>query len=99
MNVTVNTRHMETSNYAVKYAETKAPRLSKYYDGIQSIEVILDTEAGQPKVEIVVHASPKQIFVAHHRDEDLHAAIDQCLDKIAHQLRKHKEKLRDPQAV
>jgi len=99
VNVTVNTRHMEASSSAVKYVEKKAPRLSKYYDNVQSIEVVLDSEAGQPKVEMVVHAAPKQIFVAHHREEDLFAAIDQCLDKIAQQLRKHKEKLRDPQAV
>ena len=90
---------MGSSHFAVKYVEEKAPRLSKYYDNIQSIEVIFDTEAGQPKVEMIVHASPKHTFVAHHRDEDLHAAIDQCLDKLAQQLRRHKEKLRDPQAV
>ncbi len=99
MNITVNTRHMGVSPSAVEYVEKKAPRLAKYYDNIQSIEVILDNEAGQPKVEMVVHAAPKQIFVAHHRDEDLHSAIDQCLDKIAQQLRRHKDKMRDPQAV
>ena len=46
-------------------------------------------------VEIVVHASPRQTFVAKNHDDDMYACIDHCIDKIAQQLRKYKDKLRD----
>lgn len=96
MNITVNTRHMQASSATIEYAETKAAKLPKYYGGIHSIEVILDIEAGQPKVELIVHAAPKLTFVAHHREEDMYASIDQCIDKVKHQIKRHKGKSHDP---
>lgn len=96
MNITVNTRHMQASNATIEYAQRKAEKLTKYYDGIHSIEVILDIEAHQPKVELIIHAAPKLTFVAHHREEDMYASIDQCVDKAAQQIRRYKTKLHDP---
>ena len=95
MNITVNARHMDVTSALREYAETKVEKLSKYYNGIQSIEVILDIEADQPLVEIVVQASRKTTFVAHHREPDMYASVDQCVDKVAQQLRRHKDKIRD----
>ena len=60
-----------------------------------SVEVILDIEADQAVVEIVVQARRKHTFVASHRDEDMYASIDQCVDKVTHQLRRYKDKSRD----
>jgi len=94
MNIQVKTRHMESTDSITQYVEGKCPKLSRYYDGINSVEVILDHEAGQSTVEIVVHASPRQTFVAKNHDNDMYACIDQCVDKVAHQLRKFKDKLR-----
>ncbi len=95
MNITVNARHMETTEAIREYAESKVAKLPKYFDNIQSIEVILDTQAGEANCEIIVHASRKLTFVANSRDADLYASIDQCDDKIAQQLRRHKGKVRN----
>ena len=95
MNITVNARHMEATEAMREYAESKVAKLPKYFDNIQSIEVIFDTQAGEACCEIVVHASRKLTFVAHSRDADLYASIDQCVDKIAQQLRRHKGKVRN----
>ncbi len=97
MNILVNVRHMEVTNAIRQYAEAKVEKLYKYYDNIQSIEVIVDMEAGQPTVEIIVQATRKSTFVAHHREADMHASIDQCVAKMAQQLRRHKDKVRDRQ--
>ncbi len=99
MNVTIKARHMDVTDAIRDYAGSKAEKLPKYYDNLQSIEVILDMEAGQPSVEIVAQASRKSTFVAHHRDTDLYACIDQCVDKISQQLRRHKDKVRDRQST
>ncbi len=95
MNITVNARHMEVTEALREYAEEKAARFPKFYDNIQSIEVIMDIEAGKPQVEIVVQATRKATFVAHHREDDMYACVDQCSDKIVQQLRRHKDKMRD----
>lgn len=99
MNITIEARHMEVTDAIRDYAESKVEKLPKYYDNIQSIEMVIDMDGGQPSVEIIVQASRKSTFVAHHRDADLYAAIDECADKIAQQLRRHKDKVRDRQGA
>ena len=97
MNIVVNARHMEVTDAMKKYVEEKTSKLPRFYDNIQSIETIIDIEADQPVVEIVVTAKRKNTFVATQRNNDMYACVDQCLHKIAGQLRRHKDKVRDRQ--
>ncbi len=97
MNVIVKARHMDATDAMKEYVETKAARLERYYDGIQTVETILDTEADHAVAEIVVTARRKHTFVATHKERDLYACVDQCIDKVAQQLRRHKDKVRDRQ--
>ncbi len=97
MNITVKTRHMESSEAIKSYVESKAGKLTKFYNQIMSIEAVLDIEADQPMVELVVTAARKHTFVASHRGPDMYAAVDQCVDRLAKQLRRHKDKVRDRQ--
>lgn len=97
MNVIVNARHMEVTDSIRQYVQNKVAKLPRFYDNVQSIEVILDREADRSVVEIVAHARRKRTFVATHRDQDMYASIDQCLDKVAAQLRRHKDTVRDRQ--
>ena len=97
MNVTVKSPHMEVTDSIREFVEGKVARLPKYYDGIQSVDVILNMEADKAVVEIVVSAKRRNTFVATHRDADLYASVDQCLHKITEQLRRHKDRVRDRQ--
>ena len=97
MNVSVVARHMDITDGMREYAEDKAGRLTKFYDGLQSIAVTLDKEAGHFLVEIVATGRRKSVFVAHHRDADLHTGLDKCAHKLAEQLRRHKDRVRDRQ--
>ncbi len=97
MNVTVKSPHMEVTDSIREFVEGKVAKLPKYYDMIQSVDVILDMEADQAVVEIVVSAKRRNTFVATHRAEDLYASVDQCLHKITEQLRRHKDRVRDRQ--
>jgi putative sigma-54 modulation protein len=99
VNITIEARHMEVTDAIRQYAESKVEKLPKYYDNIQSIEVVIDMDGGQPSVEIIVQARRKSTFVAHHRDADLYAGIDECVDKVSQQLRRHKDKVRDRQGA
>lgn len=97
MNIVVKARHMDATDALRRYAESKVAKLPRFYDSIQSVQVILDVEADQPTVEILATARRRNTFVATHRDEDMRACIDQCLDKIIEQIRRHKDKVRHRQ--
>lgn len=99
MNIVVKARHMEVTDAIRTFVEGKASKLPKFYDRIQSIEVILDKEADKSVAEIVVTAKRVPPFVATHRDADLYACVDQCLHKITEQLRRHKDRVRDRQGT
>ena len=99
MIVTVAARHMDVSEALKKYAEQKANKLLKYYDRIQEIEVVFEAtkelNKGQARVEIIVNAEHKNMFIAHHHDGDAYACIDGCVDKLERQLTEHKKKYRN----
>ncbi len=95
MIVTVTARHMEVSPALKTFAEQKAGKLTKYFDRIQSIEVIVDNAKELMRVEILVSVEHETEFVAHHSDGDAYACIDACVDKLERQLSDHKKKIRN----
>ena len=97
MNITVNARHMNVTDSLSDYAKGKAEKLNRFYNGITSIDVIMDSDGGHNKVEMVVQAARKSTFVAHATQDDMYANVDRCVDKLSQQIKKHKEKVRDHQ--
>ncbi len=97
MNIVVKAPHMSVTDAIRQHVEGKVAKLPRYYDNVQSIDVTLDKEGEQSSVEILVTARRRQTFVATHRDNDMYAALDQCIHKITEQLRRHKDKVRDRQ--
>ena len=95
MVVTVSSRHMEVSPPLRQYAEQKAGKLSKYYDRISEIEIVFDTRKDASRVEMIVNAERKNMFIAHHEMSDAYACVDQCIDKLERQLSEHKKKFRN----
>ena len=93
--VTVAARHMDVSEALRKYAEQKAGKLLKYYDRIQEIEVIFDAGKDRTRVEMIVNAEHKHMFIAHHDHDDAYASIDGCVDKLERQLSDLKDKYRN----
>ncbi|MEP0847049.1 MAG: ribosome-associated translation inhibitor RaiA [Phycisphaerae bacterium] len=95
MQVTVSGRHMGVNDSLRDYCEKKAERLVRFYDRIQSIEVVLDGRNGKHSAEMIVHSEGTSPFVAHELHDDVFAAVDLLLDKVEEQIRRHKEKLRN----
>ncbi len=96
MNVVVSSRHMDVTPPMKSAAETKASKLTKYYDRIQEIEVIFDSSTGlkdTAAVEMIVTAEHNK-FVARH-EGDAYACLDSCVHKLERQLTEHKKKLRN----
>jgi putative sigma-54 modulation protein len=95
MIVTVSSRHMAVSVPLKEYAQAKAGKLTKYYDRISEIEVVIDDETKDMKVEMIVSADHNHRLVAHHADGDAYACIDSCVDKLERQLTDYKDKTRN----
>ena len=95
MIVTVSSRHMGVTPALKSFAEQKAERLVKFYDRIQEIEVILDSGKDATRVEMIVNAEHKGMFIAHHDEGDAYACIDGCCEKLERQLSEHKKKFRN----
>jgi putative sigma-54 modulation protein len=91
VDVTISARHMAVTETLRSYAEQKAGKLEKHYDGIQEIEVVFDASKDKVKVEVIVNAKHNGIFIASHDDGDAYACIDGCVHKLERQLTDHKE--------
>jgi len=97
VNIVVKARHMDATDAMKQYVESKVAKVQRYYDRVQSIEVILDLEADRPVVEIVAQAKRRHTFVATHRGQSMYECVDACLDKITQQVRRFKDKVRHRQ--
>lgn len=95
MQISVTGRHMGVSDALKEYCVTKAERLPRFLDRIQSIEIVVEGKDGLHLVEMIVHAAGSAPFVAQQAHEDAFAAVDLVLDKIEEQLRRFKERLRN----
>ncbi len=95
MQIKVTGRHVKVNDQVRAYIDDKAGKLTKFYDRIHEIEVIVDHEAEQFKLEIIVRADQKNTFVAHDSGPETMVLVDQVVDKLERQLRRHKEKTRD----
>lgn len=95
MTINVTSRHMDVTPPLKTYAEQKANKLTKYFDRIMGIEVVIDNGKDQSTVEMIVKADHNNTFVARHTQPDAYACVDGCMDKLERQLSDHKKKLRN----
>lgn len=97
MNLTISGHHLEVSPSLREYVLTKLDRVTRHFDQVVDINVLLSVEKQKEKdrrqkAEVNLHVKGRDIFVesAH---EDLYAAIDQLVDKLDRQVCRHKDRL------
>lgn len=91
----ISARHMDVTDAMKAFVEKKIAKLSKYYNRISEIEVIVDKEGLAYKVDLIIKADNRPPFVVHQAGEDLYACVDLAVDKSERQLTRHKEKSRN----
>lgn len=94
MNLQVTGHHLEVTPSLREYLTSKLDRLTRHFDHVIDVNVILSTEREQRRVEASIHLSGKDLF-AESQDTDMYAAIDALIDKLDRQIVKHKEKRAD----
>ncbi len=95
MQITVSGRHTDVDEYLRGHVEERARKLARYYDRIQSVDVIMDEQAGSHFVEMIARADHHTTFIAKHNDHDAYVTVDQVAKEIERQLRRHKERFRN----
>ena len=95
VNTIITARRMDVTDALRSYTEKKITKLVKFNNRISEIEVIIDGEGLNHKIEIIVKADNHQRFVVNNSAEDAYACIDTAMDKIERQLTRDKEKTRD----
>jgi putative sigma-54 modulation protein len=91
MNLHLSGHHVDVTPAIRDYVTSKLTRITRHFDQVIDVNVILSVEKLKQKVEANVHLSGKDIFVECH-DTDMYAAIDTLVDKLDRQILKHKEK-------
>ena len=91
MNLHLSGHHVDVTPAIRDYVTSKFTRITRHFDHVIDVNVILSVEKLKQKIEANVHLSGKQIFVECD-DADMYAAIDALVDKLDRQIIKHKEK-------
>ncbi len=94
MNLHITGHHLEVTPAIRGYVEDKIGRITRHFDQVIGVSVILSVEKLRQKAEVNVHLPGKDIYVEH-VDGDMYAAIDALADKLDRQILKHKQKLGD----
>jgi putative sigma-54 modulation protein len=97
--IKISTRHGHISDETQAKVIEKLEKLPRYYDRIIGMELTIDLEhRDTPKLDLRVSAKDKHDFIATESGELL-ATIDVLVEKLEHQVVKHKEKLLDKHRV
>jgi ribosome hibernation promoting factor len=91
MNLKLSGHHLEITPAMRDYITGKLGRITRHFDHVIDVNVIVSVDNLEQKIEASVHLSGKDIFVESH-DTDMYAAIDALVDKLDRQILRHKEK-------
>jgi putative sigma-54 modulation protein len=99
MNLTISGHHLEVSPALRDYVNAKLERVTRHFDQVVDIAVLLSVEKlaekeRRQKAEVTLRVKGRDIF-AEQTAEDLYAAIDQLMDKLDRQVVRHKDRQQD----
>lgn len=95
MNVTITARHCELSSEERQFIEERVNSLLRYYNRIAEAQVTVIEEKYRRKAEIKVTID-HGVFFGEAESEDLKPSVEQVIQKLQRQLRRHKDRSRRP---
>ncbi len=91
MNLHLTGHHVEITPAIRDYVVAKLERVSRHFEHVIDVNVVMTVEKLDQRIEANVHLSGKDIHVQAH-DGDMYAAIDGLMDKLDRLVIKHKER-------
>ena len=92
MNLTLTGHQLVITPAIRDYASSKLTRVTRHFDHVIDVNVVLSVEKLRHKVEANLHTRGKDIHVEA-VEPDMYAAIDALADKLDRQVLRHKEKI------
>jgi len=93
MKISVTFRNTEEEGWQKEYVDDRTKKLNKYIEAPADVHVVLTVEKFRNVAEINVMTNGLNI-IGKEESKDMHLAIDNAVEKIERQLKKHKEKIR-----
>jgi ribosomal subunit interface protein len=87
-------RYPSGSDAMRQYVEKKVGVLSRYFDRITRMDVVLETEGPANRVQITARLVNRKVLKAVAESTDMLSSLDEAVDKMQRQLVQFKEKLR-----
>lgn len=99
MSLRISGHHLEVTPAIHGYVSDKFARINRHFDQISDIKVLLSLvnekeKERRQKAECSIHVKGHDFF-AETTHADLYAAVDLLVDKIDHQVAKHKTKVQN----
>ena len=98
MQINITGHHVEVTPALRAYVTEKMQRLTRHFDQVSSVHVILNVEKLQQQAEATVKAAGRTLFAAE-TAKDMYASIDGLADKLDRQVRRYKDRITDHQHV
>ncbi|SES90880.1 ribosome hibernation promoting factor [Thorsellia anophelis] len=95
MQISIVGHHIEITPAINEFVDTKFTKLTQYFDRINQAQIVLHIEGVKKIAETTLFVNGGEIHAKAEHDSDMYAAMDLLLDKLARQLTKHKEKMRN----
>lgn len=92
MNIQISGQNLEVTQTIENHIRKKFSRLRKHFENMVDVHIVLKVEKITHIAEATVHIRHKNI-VATADSEDMYKTINLLVDKLDHQLIKHKEKI------
>lgn len=91
MNLQLTGHQLDVTPAIRAYVTTKLERITRHFDHVIDVSVILSVDKLQHRAEANIHVRGRDIF-CESVEPDMYAAIDALVDKLDRQILKHKEK-------
>ncbi|CAF23062.1 Uncharacterized protein PRO82_001679 [Candidatus Protochlamydia amoebophila] len=96
-NVKITGRHVEITDSMKSYAMEKISKIERFMDRIIDVNVIMDIQKIDHKVEIILKAGHTKIQ-SQAATPDMYASIDKAIARLEAQIRRYKSKIQDHHA-
>ena len=93
MEITVTFRHTDPIESLKDYAEEKISKIKKYIDVPLEAHIVLSVEKFRHIADVTLNLNGTRIKAVEETD-DMYSAIDQVMDKVENQVKKHLGKIR-----
>lgn len=93
MQLNITGQNVEITEAMREFVTGKFAKLEHYFDHINQVYIVLKVEKVTQSTDATLHINGGEIH-ASAEGQDMYAAIDGVIDKLARQLTRHKDKLK-----